>query len=248
MPQKLNFKLKNILICIIFFYSISFSQGLIEIPKVNQPVNDFANVLSNDEVEYLNQKVKTFEDSTSIQIGIAIYQSLNGEEDADFSQRFVKINPFGNKEKNSGILILVSISERKIRIETGYGMEGIIPDALTNQIIRQIINPEFKSQKYFAGLNSGVDYLIKASKGEYKNDKKKSSKNSNFYLILLIIMFFIFPMFSTSRYQIGSHGVRRRHFGGPFIGGFGGGGFGGGGSSWSSGGGGFGGGGSSGSW
>ena len=234
---------------IFLFVSITLSQELIEIQKINQPVNDYANILSTEEIADLNRKIILFEDSTSVQIAIGIFQTLNGEDESDFAQRFVKVNPIGDKEKNNGIAIIVSIEERKVKIETGYGVEEFITDAIANQIIRKLIAPNFRNGNYYAGINNSVIQIIELTDDHFKGKKKNNFSISN--IIFLVILFLLFPLFSSSRSSITGRGVRRGIYASGFYGGFGGGNFfggSGGGSSWSSGGGSFGGGGSSGSW
>lgn len=213
----------------------------------NKVLRDYATdetgTLSSEELSMLNQKLRAFEDSTSNQLVFLMVQSLNGEEIDNLSYEIARGNKIGSKENKNGILFLVSKNDRRMRIEVGYGLEGALTDALSSYIIRNEVAPRFRQGAYYAGVNAGLDAVIKATKGEYKM-KKKDRGISWFYLLPFII--FLLPIFLSRR---------RGFFGGPFGGGFFGGGFGGGGSfgggdsgGFSGGGGDFGGGGSSGDW
>ncbi|MEO9003222.1 MAG: TPM domain-containing protein, partial [Ginsengibacter sp.] len=174
----------------------------------------------------------------------------------------------GVKEKNNGVLILVSKSEHKARIETGYGMEGVLPDILAKQIIDQRMIPFFKNNDYYSGLDNAVDAIIQAAAGEYKADPKAGNKGGGFGSIILLVVIFLIILFIFSGRGGGGGGSYMsrkgsRSFlnalpwflmgnmlgGGGRGGGFGGGGFGGGGGGFGGfGGGGGGGGGASGGW
>ncbi len=216
-----------------------------EIPKQSNPprlVYDFAGVLNSEEINQLERKLLLYEDSTSNQFAIVIENSLEGEDDFEYSHRIADEWAIGTKEKRNGVLIFIALQERKIRIQVGYGLEGAIPDAIARRIIETRIKPAFKAKAFFQGFDEATDDLMKAAAGEYKADAKKKSKGKNdFPLVLIIIVIIILISF----FGKGGGGRRNRGFGGPFLGGipfggtFSGGGFSGGGGG--SGGGGFGG-------
>jgi uncharacterized protein len=139
-----------------------------------------------------------------------------------------------------------------MRIEVGYGLEGVLTDAITSQIIRQEITPHFKADNYFGGIVTGVDAIMRATAGEYHADNKgKRAPAASAGLVTLVILFVIFvlmPMMTSRRRSIIGSGGHSYYSGWGYGGGFGGGGFGGGGGGFSGGGGMSGGGGASGSW
>jgi uncharacterized protein len=216
-------------------------------PRPNPPtlVNDFAGVLLKSEDDALEQKVVAYYDSTSTQIAVVTLKSIG---DYDISQVGLKILRdwgIGVKGKNNGILILVAVEDRKIRIETGYGMEGAVPDLVANQIINQIIKPAFREEHYYEGLNGAVDAIQKAAAGEFKADPRKSkpgmSPGAVFLLIMVIVI--IVSLISRGGGGGGGGGTTYNRRGGwiwPIVLGSMGGGFGGrgGGGGWSGGGGG----------
>lgn len=250
---------------LIFFLSFTYLAGFTQNfpPKPNKLVNDYTSTLNAQEINHLEQKLVTFDDSTSIQVAVVLIKSLEGYDISDYGYQLGRAWGIGGKDKNTGILVLASIGDRKVTIQTGYGMEGALPDAIAKRIIENEIKPQFKAGNYFGGLNNAADAIISYTKGEYKNTKPKSVKDGNFPIgIIILIVIVIISligrggkggggrniiggrgsadlMWWTLLAGLGSGGSRG---GGGFGGGSGGGGFGG------FGGGSFGGGGSSGSW
>jgi uncharacterized protein len=232
-------------------------------PNPPKLVNDYANILTPDQKEALESKLYHFDDTTSNQVTVVIVPSVEGKDIADVAIELGRKWGVGNKKSNNGVILLVSIGDRKLNISPGYGLEKSLPDLTCQQIIEQIIVPEFKGNDYYAGINQGTDAIIEATKGEFKasknyNQRGQSSGLGKIIFIVIIIIVFL-AISSGGRGGGGSYmsrgGVMPYIIGGLLSGGGrGGGGFGGGGGS--SGGGGFGGfgggsfggGGSSGSW
>ena len=229
----------------------SFALGLPK--KPNQLVNDYANVLSMVQANELEQKLVQYDSETSTQIAVVTIKSLEGDDLFDFSQRLAESWGIGGGANDNGVLLLISIADRKIRIHTGYGAEGALPDAISKRIIENEIKPAFKAGDYFAGLNSGTNAIMHALAGEYTAQSKEKKRSFPFGILIFIGIFILYSIFGRKRSYTGYGNSGRRFYGGPFIGGgFGGrsGGFGGGGGGGFGGfgGGGFGGGGASGGW
>lgn len=239
-----------LLLCISF---ASFAKDFPAKPNPPRLVNDFVGVLNEQEKAALESKLLAYSDSTSTQIAIVIENSLEGEDDFDYSQRLAENWQIGTKGKNNGLLIYIAIGDRKIRIQNGYGMEATITDALSKRIIEENIKPNFKQKQYFLGLDEATDIIMRAASGEYINDNPRGQKGngpSPLKILLIIIVVVLFLVFSGK----GGGGRGGRFYGPtPFMGTFGGGGFSsgggsGGGSFGGFGGGSFGGGGAGGSW
>jgi uncharacterized protein len=216
-------------------------------------VHDEANVLSAQTKAELETILKAERDSTSNQIAVLIIPSLDGDALEEYSLRVAEKWKLGQKDKDNGALLIISINDKLVRIETGYGLEGALTDAVSSRINRNEIAPRFRQGDFDGGVKAGVLAIMQAVKGEYKNDappakKRKSRKNSP--LITLLIIVAIIIMASRRRGGGGGGGWSSRGgWIGPIGGGFGSGS----GGSWGSGsdfggGGGFGGGGSSDSW
>jgi uncharacterized protein len=221
-------------------------------------VSDQASLLSSSELDYLERKLLNYEDTTSNQFAILIVKEVpGGYEYSDFAQRVAEKWGIGKKDKNNGLLIFLTLKERKVWIATGYGLEGSIPDARARQIIERYFTPYFKEDRYFQGLDQGSTALMLAAAGEFEADPK-DAKGSGWvtWLIVLVVLFIVYLISlndkggnSGTTYSGGGYN-RGGYYGGGGFGGFGGG------SGRSSGGGGFGGfgggsfggGGSGGSW
>lgn len=260
---------KRISFILLFILSVSALKAQTFPEKPNRLVNDYTNTLSQAEIDQLEQKLVAFDDSTSTQIAVVLIKSLEGYDVADYAVRLAEKWGIGGKKNNNGVLVLASIGDRRVTIQTGYGVEGALPDAITRRIIENEITPNFKKGDYFAGLDQGTSAIISYTKGEYKDARKKATndKGPSGFVIFLIIMVIIF-LISRKGGGGGNQIIGRRGAASPFwwmlmgsgmgrnsgggFGGFsgGGGGFGGGGGGGFGGfgGGSFGGGGSSGSW
>lgn len=221
--------------------------------KSNRLVNDYAALLSADEVNTLEQKLLAYNDTTSTQVTIVIIKSLEGYEVSDYAVRLGNAWGVGKADKDNGALILVAMDEKKMSIQTGYGLEGVLPDAICKRIIENELKPSFKAGNYYAGFDLATTAIFKFAAGEYKADHYKKKKKLPFGALFIgFIIVIIIASRANRKYQtIDGKGIRGGGgFFPPFIGG---GGFGGGGSSSGGGfggfgGGSFGGGGASGGW
>lgn len=217
-------------------------------------IHDEANLLSAGVSGQLESELKRFEDSTSNQIAILIIETLDGYPIEDYSLKVAEKWKLGEANKDNGVLLLVVVKDRDVRIETGEGVEGALPDAVCNQIIRNIIAPNFRQNNFDGGIYGAVKAIEGAIKGEYTAEApvKKNGRKGSGSLIPFLVIVFILIIISRIRGGGSNRGRGGWSSGsGWYGGGFGGGGGwsgGGGGGGFSGGGGGFSGGGSSGSW
>lgn len=183
--------LYSILFVVISALSV-FGQKLPEQPSPPRIVNDFANLLSPQEVQQLESKLRAYNDTTSTQIAIVVVPSLDGYDPSEYAFALGKKWGIGQKGKNNGILVLIKPkvgNERgQVFIATGYGMEGSITDARANRIIDQTIIPAFRQNKYYEGLDQATTQLIQFARGEFKADKKGAKTVSPFASILIFIV------------------------------------------------------------
>ena len=262
-------KITYIFLLVLFFGTLINQQGYgqnasLESVIKNAPnppkfVNDYAGILTQDQLQALETKLYQFDDSTSTQVTVVLVRSLEGRDVADVALEIGRNWGVGGKKNNNGVVLLIAVEDRKLNISPGYGLEKVLPDLTCQQIIKEIIVPNFKGNDYYRGIDEGTDAIIQASQGEYKAPKsygKKSPSGGKIFMLVLIVIFFL-AMSSGGGGRGGGFLSRRgyRGLGGApifFPGGGGGGGFGGGGGSSGGfggfGGGSFGGGGSSGSW
>jgi uncharacterized protein len=127
-----------------------------DFPRPSGPINDFANVLDAATEQELVALVKAVEDETTVEIAVATVPSLNGVSVEEYANKLFAEWGVGQKGKDNGVLVLVAPSERKIRIEVGYGLEPILPDGLAGSIIRDQFVPAFRKSDYQTGVLDGV--------------------------------------------------------------------------------------------
>jgi uncharacterized protein len=146
-------------------------------PTPPRLVNDLAQVMQPQEVAALEQKLVSYNDSTTSQIAVVTVPTLDGNDIADYAQKLYESWGIGSKNNNNGILVLVAIQEHQARIQTGYGLEGAVPDALAKRIITNTLVPAFRQNQYYAGLDRATDQLIALARGEYKADPAETQRS-----------------------------------------------------------------------
>ena len=190
---------KIILVCgFLLSAIIAFSQDLPAKPSTL--VTDYTNTLSESDRQRLEDKLVTFDDSTSTQISVLIIRSVGQYDINEYTLKVARNWGIGQKGKNNGILLLVALGDRKVSIQNGYGLEGAIPDATAHEIIINDIQPRFRANDYYGGLNAATDDLMRLAKGEYKADKKPQARQTNgnggnvivLIIIVIVILIIIF--------------------------------------------------------
>lgn len=270
--------LKKLLLTTLIFIGIGsfglFAQNCIPAkPAKERLVNDFASVFTAQELNALEQKLVNFNDTTSTQIAIVTVNDLCDYDAASFAFELGEKWGVGDERFDNGIVILfkpkIGNSKGQVYIATGYGLEGVLPDAIAKRIVEVEMIPAFKNNDIFGGINKATTTVIQIVGGEYSAEAyQKKHKGSipifPFLFVLFIIFIFVYSSIKRAKtYSLGhnvslwtalwlmgsatrSHGGHWNNFnsGGGSFGGFGGGGGGFGGF----GGGSFGGGGAGGSW
>ncbi|MFZ1414881.1 MAG: TPM domain-containing protein [Defluviicoccus sp.] len=221
----------------------------LDFPQLTGRVVDGAALLTEAERASLEQALKAHEEATTNQVVVVTLPSLHGVPIEDYGYQLGRHWQIGQKGKNNGALLIVAPAERAMRIEVGYGLEGVLTDAVSRIIIETIIVPAFRSGQMGPGIVAGTGAILKTLTGDApdapaaaKRIEERQDEASPLALFLMFALF-VFVIWASQRGMGIGGGGRGGGFGG---GGFGGGGFGGGG--FSGGGGSFGGGGSSGSW
>jgi uncharacterized protein len=159
-------------------------------------VNDFAGMLTPGEVAALEAKLVAYNDSTSTQIAIVIEPTLAGEDIFDYSLRLASAWGVGQKGNDNGILLFIAAQDRQLYIQTGYGAEGFLPDALAKRIIENVIKPAFRQGQYYAGLNEAVTVMMKLGAGEYSAEQVKGG-DTGIPWGTIIFFFFLFIILSS---------------------------------------------------
>ncbi len=237
----------------LFFPVLSWGATYPEPPQPFRYVNDYTHTLTQQQQQAIEQQLVAYSQKTSSQIAVVMIPSTGDVEIADYAFRLGDRLGIGRKQLNNGVLMLIAKNDRKIFIATGQGLEGALPDAFLGKVIRQVITPAFKENRYATGIAEGLKYIIAASQGEFKPEQLAEEERYDF-IPLLMVAFFFLVVFLSERHKRRTYvSPRSRHYqnGGIYInphdfdrhdGGFGGG------SSGGFGGGGFGGGGAGGSW
>ncbi|NJK85390.1 MAG: TPM domain-containing protein [Bacteroidales bacterium] len=181
----------------VFFVFIFFGSAITgfsnQFPKPVDPprmVNDFENFLNEDDLMQLEQKLVQFNNETSTQIALVILNDLQGYDINQFATELAHEWGIGQEGKDNGIVILLSPENRKISIQIGYGLEGVVPDAIAKRIIENEVLPEFRNGNYIAGLNNGINTLISLTRGEFTAEEY-DKKTGGGALAGIIIVFFI---------------------------------------------------------
>jgi uncharacterized protein len=177
------------------FANNSFAQNIIAKPSPATLVTDVAGVLTPEQKQALENKLVAIDDSSSNQIAVVIIPSLDGYPKEEYANKLLREWGIGSK-KNNGVLLLISINDRQIWIEVGYGLEGAIPDITALNIIDNDIKPAFKAGNYYEGIDQATNNIAKAAVGEYKEARPKKSRSKSkgsggLFLIILIIIFVV---------------------------------------------------------
>lgn len=184
-------KLFIVFIIAVFSFTSALAQNVIEKPNPPVLVSDLAGVLSPEQKQALENKLVAIDDSSSNQIAVVILPTLDGNPIEEYATKLFRTWGIGNKKTNNGILLLIAIQDKKIRIETGYGLEGAIPDITANSIIDNDIKPAFREQAYYEGIDKATDDIAKAAVGEYKEKRERRAKGKGSNPLLFVFILFI---------------------------------------------------------
>lgn len=196
-------------------------------------VNDFANVIDAETEKHIVNVSSQIAKDTGAQIVVATVTSLDGTEISDYALKMGREWGIGDKEKNNGVLLLLSTGDRELRIEVGYGLEGALPDGKCGRIMDEYIVPGFSDNEYSAGILRGYDQLVYEVCKEYginvPSDVKAAEmpEEDNGIAMVIAVIILLVIIFSIQRKIPPSQRGRGGFYPGMFYGGFHGGGFGG---------------------
>lgn len=210
---KYNLKNKVVLSLLVAILALSFSYAQYDIPEKPQKANpdavyDYINLLSSSQKNSLELKLVKYSDTTSTQILVAIINSTNGENINYLGAQWGQKWGIGQEKEDNGILILLAKGDRRIAINTGYGVEHLLTDAMSKRIIERDIIPYFKQNDYPSGLNRGVDAIFEVLNGEYKGSRQSNTGGFPIGLIFILIFIFIIILISISKNRRGGGGNR----------------------------------------
>ena len=262
-----NRKIQKSLCLLLIFGLFVFPVCSLDVPKLENPIMDQADIINSSDERDLNQKLVNLSNETGIQVAVLTIPSLEGEALESYSMKVVEDWKLGQKNVDNGVLLLVSVGDKKLRIETGYGVEGDLTDTKCGLIIRNVITPYFQDDDMSKGIVQGVTSIVENVAPDFSENSETPidiESGEEGTPIIVLLCFFIFAMIivvaASSKAKTGSvngdlksvivaktlidvakalSSSDNNHFGGFSGGGFGG---------FSGGGGSFGGGGASGSW
>ena len=197
------------LACVLLVCLVSGLACALDFPPLTGRVVDQAGVIPVSARETLETKLKDLEDKSGIQLVVATVKSLQGGDIETYANELFRAWKLGEAKKNNGVLLLVAPTERKVRIEVGYGLEGTLTDALSQVIIASAIVPRFKANDYSGGIERGVDGIISVlttdaeewhAKTRVRSEDQQSLFDVLFPLLLFLVVVFIF------RYMVGNAG------------------------------------------
>lgn len=187
-----------------FFVSIiaiflSFSAFSLQVPPLTGRVVDNANIISSRDEKEITAYLASLEEATGVQAAVLTVRSLNGEALEDYSLKVCETWKLGQKGKDNGVLLLVALQERKVRIEVGYGLEGDLTDTKCGLIIRKVIIPQFRNGDYSEGIVRGVKNIAGVvadneelvSKKVSNPEQETSAEGSALFGFLFVLGWFI---------------------------------------------------------
>ena len=184
-------RMKRILLLTILFL-LPLPLLALDVPQLSGRVNDYAGMLSPEAASRLEQKLATFERDQTTQIVVLTIPSLQGDDIDQFTIRVADRWKIGQKGSDNGVLLVLAQAERKVRIEVGMGLQGVLPDITAGRIIRDVMRPHLKSGNFEQGIDAGVDGIIAATKGEFKSppeDRKNRPRQSGSSRLLTFLLF-----------------------------------------------------------
>jgi uncharacterized protein len=180
------------IILIVIMLLMPLPLSALDVPQLGGRVNDYAGMLSPETKSRLEQKLSAFEHDQSTQIVVLTIPSLQGDNIDQFAIKVAENWKIGQKGKDNGVILILAQAERKVRIEVGRGLQGVLPDITAGQIIRNTMRPYLKEGNFDQGITVGVDAIIAATKGEFKasptETKKQPQKKSSSLLTLLLLV------------------------------------------------------------
>lgn len=177
-------------------------------------VNDYAGVLKVEQKQSLESKLSQFEKDSSNEISVVMIPSLQDDTIENFAVELFKDWGIGKTGKDNGILVLIALQDRKMRIEVGYGLEGALADAQSNWIINNIMKPTFQGNDFYKGIDEAINKIISATKGEYVPSDNKTNNDDIFEYLLIGV----FALLYLLRFLAGVLGRSKTYWAGGLLG------------------------------
>jgi uncharacterized protein len=165
------------LLCALLSQQHANAADEVAVPALHSPVTDLTNTLTADQVKSLENTLRAFETRKGSQFAILIVPTTQPEVIDQYSIRVVDVWKLGRKNADDGVLLLIAKDDHAIRFEVGKGLEGVLTDATTSRIIRNVIAPQFRNGQFYAGINAAVEQAIKLIDGEILPDVAQAPRH-----------------------------------------------------------------------
>ena len=198
------------LVCVLSFVSVFTSLSFaLDVPPLTGRVVDLAQVLPASVAASLVHDLEAHEAKTSNQVAVLILPSLEGEPLESFSHRVATTWKLGQKGTENGVLLLLALRERKVRIEVGYGLEGTLTDLRSAHIIRQDIVPKLRGGDLPGGITAGARAILDTIEGTYKADEVLPGRTGSSQDLTALEYVIVGIVVGTLAGIVLSHGLRR---------------------------------------
>jgi uncharacterized protein len=190
-------------LCMLFLVALTVfmpgyaAEGLVPVPPLRARLTDLTGTLTSEQQAGLEQRLRAFEAKKGTQIAVLIVPSTKPEEIEQYALRVVDLWKLGRKKVDDGALLLIAKDDRALRIEVGYGLEGVLNDAAAKRIISEVITPPLRQGNYFAGVSAGVDQMIRVIDGEPLPEPKRGAERvagqsiGQLWPLLLVVTLFL---------------------------------------------------------
>ena len=148
------------------FLCFALAAAEVPIPPLKQRVTDLTGTLSAEQQQALESTLAAFEARKGSQVAVLMVPSTQPETVEQYAVRVEEAWKLGRKGVDDGVLLVVAKNDRKLHIEVGYGLEGVLPDAVAKRIIEEDIVPRFKQGDFYGGVRAGTDHILKVIEGE----------------------------------------------------------------------------------
>lgn len=205
-----------IILLAVFSFIAVVNAEIPERPNPQRLVNDFAGILDNNENSQLEDALVQFARESSTQIVVVTVADLEGNDPGDYAFKLGEKWGVGQKDKDNGIVVLVKpktgSSKGQVFIATGYGLEGVLPDAVVNgTIIDNEMIPRFKENNYYSGISNGIKVIMDITRKEYTAEQYQQfyeKKNDGLVpaILIFVLFFIVFPLLRRRRNRVYSPG------------------------------------------
>lgn len=198
-PARIERAAALLALALVFASSAGFAQTSepLQFPELTGRVVDRANLLSVSQKEELTRKLEELEQKTTAQFVVVTLTSLSGRSIEEYGYQLGRHWGIGQKTSNNGVLLIVAPNERRVRIEVGYGAEGVLPDAVSSLIIQRVIIPKFRANDYAGGIVAGADEIIKVLSGggdEWKRPQPQEQSIPDWVIVSFVLLFTFGPI------------------------------------------------------